>query len=268
MRNYLVMNTTQPTTRDTLCRRWKGVVGWHALVVLGVLWVAGDSRSAIAEDTSAPALLQMFEAEWDTITDRQVDLFYTGYGAMWLPPPSRADSGDQSVGYDVYDRFDLGRARKETLYGTEASLKSLVDTAHAANVKVYTDLILNHAGFSDLTTVDDYGTPDPNDDVSFAEAGGYPGLAITLPGDIDGDFHGAFEGGDLNGRLAGLADIAQEKNHQFIRQPIAPGNPDNIPAGTQGAFGRLANVPDAGNARFYPDQGLGGTQFDVDPGPR
>ena len=27
---------------------------------------------------------------------------------MWLPPPQRADTGPFSVGYDVFDRFDLG----------------------------------------------------------------------------------------------------------------------------------------------------------------
>jgi alpha-amylase len=222
---------------------------------------------ALAEDVSAPATLQIFEAKWNTIDERMVDIFETGYGRLWLPPPSRADSGDGSVGYDVYDRFDLGRPRKETLYGTEQGLKILIRTAHASSIDVYTDQIFNHAGFSDLGTVDTKGTATTADDVSFAQAGGYPGLAITLPGDIDGDFHGSFEGGDLNGRLAGLVDIAQEKSHMFFRNPVQAGNPSNIPAGTAAAFGRQANLPNANNARFYPDQALGGMQLDVDPGP-
>ena len=66
---------------------------------------------------------------------------------MWLPPPQRADSGGQSVGYDVFDRFDLGRPRNETLYGTETSLKSSIAGAHDASVKMYTDFIPNHNGF-------------------------------------------------------------------------------------------------------------------------
>ncbi|MDZ4656190.1 MAG: alpha-amylase family glycosyl hydrolase [Bythopirellula sp.] len=233
---------------------------------MGILLVAGWAVTAPAQSVSAPATLQIFEAKWRTIEDRQVDLFYSGYGGMWLPPPTRADSGDQSVGYDVYDRFDLGRPRKETLYGTEEGLKSLVRVAHASNVDVYTDHILNHAGFSDLGTVDTKGTPSTADDVTFAQSGGYPGFAITLPGDIDGDFHSSFASGDLNGRLAGLVDIAQEKTHMFIRHPVEVGNPANIPAGTVAAFGRLANVPNANNRRFYPDQAGGGIQLDVDPG--
>ncbi|MDC0935994.1 hypothetical protein OAS39_06885 [Pirellulales bacterium] len=245
--------------------------GWrHCLATLGVAVVALSAAapaSAVIEHESSPAMLQVFDSRWSTIENRLVDVFYTGYGKLWLPPPSRADSGDHSVGYDVYDRFDLGSAARPTLYGSDVGLQALVEQAHRASTFVYTDMILNHAGFSDLNTVDGKGTGSTSDDVTFAEAGGYPGLAITLPGDIDGDFHGAFESGDLNGRLAGLVDIAQEKNHQLIRHPVADGNPNNIPAGTAEAFGRIANVPTPDNARYYPDLDAPGVQLDVDLGP-
>lgn len=213
-----------------------------------------------------PAFLQVFEAKWDVIDDRMADIFVAGYGRLWLPPPARADSGGQSVGYDVYDRFDLGQPRNETLYGTETGLKTLIQQAHKAGIKVNTDFIPNHNGFSDSSTFDNFGTPmDTSDDVTFLEAGGYPGFVLTLPNDVDGDFHGAFEEDEIKFRLSGLIDIAQEKNHQFIRHPVEVGNPANIPAaGTTGIFGRPpANVPDPNNARFYPDQDLGGlTVFD------
>src|SRR5262249_23485644 len=116
----------------------------------------------------------------------------------------------------------------------------------------YSDLVWNHDGFSNL------GTP------GFAAAGGYPGFALTLNpsnnsqgyNDIDGDFHSAFDNSTTGGRLAGLIDIAQEKNYQFIRSPVALPDPRNLPPGTTPAFGRLANVADPNNARFYPDQAL------------
>jgi alpha-amylase len=226
--------------------------------------VFGFPGSLTAQDSSAPATLQMFEATWQTIEKRTPDIFMAGYGAMWLPPPGRADSGNQSVGYDVYDRFDLGSPGSPTLYGTQAGLKTTVKAVQRAGGLVYTDMIWNHNGFSDL------GTP------GFSAAGGYPGFALTLqtsnpsaPGyntrgynNIDGDFHGAFETGDLNGRLSGLIDIAQEKNYQFVRHPV-PGVANNLPAGTTPAFGRLANVPTETNRRFYPDTSLPGmTVFD------
>ena len=194
-------------------------------------------------DVSPPAILQWFESTYGTIEERVADLFVAGYGFVWLPPPFRADQGDQSVGYDVYDRFDLGRPGRPTLYGTEDGLKALARTVHRAGISLQVDYVINHAGFSDMRTP------------GFVAAGGYPGLAVTLPNDIDGDFHSAFAGGEEQGRLGGLIDIAHEKNHQFIRNPVAPADRRNIPAGRTPAFGRLANVPTPDNRRFYPDIG-------------
>lgn len=232
----------------------------RVMAAFAVAFASYSTTPATAEDISAPAMLQIFEARWETIENRMADIFQAGYGQMWLPPPSRADSGNGSVGYDLFDRFDLGAPRNATLYGTEVSLKTSITAAHRAGVSVYTDLILNHNGFTNSGTVDTRGTPSTADDVSVSQAGGYyPGFAMSLPGDGDGDFHGAFEGGPYNDRLGGLIDIAQEKNHQFIRQPVTPGDPQNIPAGTIGIFGRPpANSPNPNNARFYPDRDLPG----------
>jgi hypothetical protein len=194
-------------------------------------------------DESAPPILQWFESSYQTIEQRLADVFLAGYGFVWLPPPYRADQGGFSVGYDVYDRFDLGRPGRPTLYGTEEGLTSLGRMMHRAGLSLHVDFIINHSGFSNL------GTP------GFRAAGGYPGLVLTLPGDVDGDFHSAFAGGVEHERLAGLIDIAHEKNHRFIRNPVQAGNASNLPAGTTPAFGRLANVPDDQNRRFYPDIG-------------
>lgn len=196
--------------------------------------------SAVAPPAPAPAdvILQYFESRYETIERRLPDVFMAGYDALWIPPTSRADTGNFSVGYDLFDRFDLGNAFGPTLYGTEQGLRQMIDTAHRAGVLVFPDIVLNHNGFRDL------GTP------GFVDAGDYPGLVVTLPTDIDGDFHGRFESGDLNGRLAGLIDIAQEKNHVFIRHPVDPADSLNIP----GEFARFSN------RRFYPD-----TDFDSPP---
>jgi alpha-amylase len=207
------------------------------VLVAAVLWSTNGTH---AEDVSAPAILQIYEARWQTIENRMADIHFVGYGQLWLPPPQRADTGGLSVGYDVFDRFDLGSPRRETLYGTEAGLKASIAAARLAGVSVYTDFVPNHNGFGD------------SNDAAFVALGGYPGFALQLPGDPYGDFHNPSDQGDLQGQLAGLVDIAQEKNHQFIRHPTTPGHPNNIPAGT------LFNQPDPNNARLYPDRDLGG----------
>ncbi len=210
------------------------------------------ASAALAEDVSPPPILQWFESTYRTMEDRLPDLFMAGYGFVWVPPPFRADQGSFSVGYDVYDRFDLGGPGKPTLYGTEEDLKNLARMLHRAGMSLHVDFVLNHNGFSNS------GTP------GFVAAGGYPGFVLTMPGDVDGDFHSAFATGEENERLAGLIDIAHDKNHRFIRSPVTPGDNRNLPAGRTPAFGRLANVPDPANRRFYPDIGHN-TIFLFDP---
>ncbi|TWT48595.1 Alpha-amylase precursor [Botrimarina hoheduenensis] len=223
-------------------------------------------QAATAQDVSAEPILQIFESKWETIDSRMADIFMAGYGRLWLPPPQRADSGGLSVGYDVFDRFDLGKPRNETLYGTEAKLKALVNESHQAGLRVNTDFIINHNGFSDNNTFDNQGTVTTADDVTFVQSGGYPGFVSQLPGLPNGEYHAqqSVDSNRFDGRLAGLIDIDQDIQLQYVRHPIDPSNPQNIPAGTAGIFGRgPANVATPSNARFYPDQALGGaTYFD------
>ncbi|MBB6429185.1 hypothetical protein HNQ40_000991 [Algisphaera agarilytica] len=214
-----------------------------------LLTAVGLSSTSLAQDASAPAILQYFESRWDTIEDRTIDSFYAGYGGMWVPPPGRADSGGFSVGYDVFDRFDLGSANNETLYGTQRSFKAMTAQSKKAGVAVYADFILNHNGFSD------------NNRPGFIEAGDYPGFVLELPDDPYGDFHPPiFDGNDVKRfRLSGLIDLDQSKNYQFIRHPVDPNDPRNIPGGT------FTDQADPNNARFYTDIDLGGqTVWDPD----
>src|SRR5262245_24098736 len=78
-----------------------------AAFVTAAIGVCMAQRS-VAQDVSQPAILQLVEARWNTLEDRMADIFQVGYGQMWLTPPQRADSGNLSVGYDLFDRFDLG----------------------------------------------------------------------------------------------------------------------------------------------------------------
>ena len=224
-------------------RRWPRIAPPRATAALICLLLLDGIGAPVARavDTSAPAILQWFDSRYGTQEKRVADLFKTGYGSTWIPPTGRADSGNQSVGYDVFDRFDLGSTTNETLYGTETGLRNFASAMHRAGGNVIADLVWNHNGFSNLGNA------------GFAAAGGYPGFVLSAPGVPDGDFHGAFETGDLNGRLSGLIDIKHETNLQYIRTPVTAGDSRNIPAGT------VRNLPTAANRRFYPDRELGGT---------
>ena len=82
--------------------------------------------------------------------------------------PDERDSGNQSVGYDQYDRFDLGYGEIRRCTAPRAGLKQTISAAHNAGMSYAVDLVWNHSGYSDQNTA------------GFYNAGGYPGFNIQL----------------------------------------------------------------------------------------
>lgn len=201
-----------------------------------------------------PVLLHWFENSWYVIEHRAPDLFVSGYNGLWLPPPSKASFG--SPGYDPFDRFDLGTPGSPTTYGTENFYRAMIGELKNADQAVFIDLVVNHNGGR-------------TSDAQFIADGGWPGFYLPGSGpDFWGDFHdGTTQSTNpssanynlFQGDLVGLIDIAQEKNYNYIRHPVAP-NAQNIPPGN------VRNRPDPNNARFYPDTALAPITF-TNPGP-
>ena len=99
----------------------------------------------------AEVILQYFNTSWNEITKRMPELAEAGYSALWLPPPFKAGS-QYSVGFDTFDRFDIGTKDQQggvsTRYGTGDDLKNLVETAHRFGLRVYFDNVMAHNGGS------------------------------------------------------------------------------------------------------------------------
>ncbi|HQQ03660.1 MAG TPA: alpha-amylase family glycosyl hydrolase [Kiritimatiellia bacterium] len=119
----------------------------------------------------AEVILQFFNNTWNEIADEIPEIAEAGYTALWLPPPQKA-SGGLSVGYDLWDPFDLGsvdqRSTVKTRYGTEEDLLRLIETAHRFGLRVYFDNIMNHRafdipGYNENTPVDIYPGMLPED---------------------------------------------------------------------------------------------------------
>ena len=212
-------------------------------------------KVAAADDH--PVMLQWFETRWSTIEYRMPDFFMAGYDSVWIPPAFKS-ADPTSAGFDAFDRFDLGSPGAETAYGTQESMRAMIEEFHQASALVYVDLVMNH-------------NSGRNNSDDFFNAGGYPGFALRYNG-FWGDFndgskqsHDPGSPGNYNlwdGDLVGLIDIRQETNNQLIRQPVSavpPMGQTNIPAGS------VRNKPNANNARFYPDRDLTPANF-VNPG--
>ena len=157
------------------------------------------------------AMLQLFNVNWDELVTKMPEIAEAGYTSLWLPPPAKAGSV-YSVGYDLFDPFDLGdknqRGTIRTRYGTKAQLQQVVEMAHRFGLRVYFDNIMNHRGFD----IPGYNSSVPTNL--------YPGLApqdFHLRQQADGTFRNWDNISDFNDvwqvqhrPLVGLLDLANE----------------------------------------------------------
>jgi len=193
------------------------------------------TRVAVGE-----AMLQYFNTTWKEIERKMPELAEAGYESIWLPPPTKG-SGGLSVGYDLWDRFDLGskdqRGSKRTKYGTEDELLSLMRAAHRFGIRIYFDNIMNHnafdiPGFNAGTSIDAYPGFVPEDfHLRQTEEGFFRKWDNTR------DYNDAWQVQYLG--LSDLIDIAQEPGEwnnnfginegdrirkiSFVRHPQDPG---------------------------------------------
>ena len=130
-------------------------------VLLGVL----------APPVRGEVILQYFNTTWRELSQKMPELAEVGYSALWLPPPTKGSSV-WSVGYDLWDPFDIGgedqRGTVRTRYGTEQELLELIRTAHRFGIRVYFDNIMNHRafdvpGYNEYTPIDIYPGMLPED---------------------------------------------------------------------------------------------------------
>ncbi|KZF24103.1 glycoside hydrolase family 13 protein [Xylona heveae TC161] len=118
-------------------------------------------------------LLQAFEwhvpggqTHWHRLRNALAGLKAVGISAIWLPPGCKAGCPD-SVGYDIYDLYDIGefdqKGARATKWGTREELMQLMDEATKLDVKVYWDAVLNHKAAADRTERCPVVEVDPND---------------------------------------------------------------------------------------------------------
>lgn len=96
---------------------------------------------------------------WDHLNTKLNSWKSAGITTIWLPPISKGQSGQFSMGYDPFDYFDFGQYNQhgttETRFGSETELISLLSNAKAKEIKLIADIVLNHnsGGESELNPV-------------------------------------------------------------------------------------------------------------------
>jgi len=90
---------------------------------------------------------------WKNFAKETSYLSSLGVTAAWLPPPYKGGTGALSVGYDVYDLFDLGEFNQKgtiaTKYGIKKEFIHAIKKAHENNIKVIADTAFNHKAHGD-----------------------------------------------------------------------------------------------------------------------
>ncbi len=87
-------------------------------------------------------------AWWDLLNEKVEGWADAGIDRLWLPVVSKGQSGGYSMGYDPSDYFDFGEFNQhgtlETRFGSRAELESLIENAHAHELEVIADIVINH----------------------------------------------------------------------------------------------------------------------------
>ncbi len=90
---------------------------------------------------------------WKHFAEQAKYLSNLGITGAWLPPATKCGGGGFSVGYDVYDLWDLGEFDQKggvpTKYGSKADYITAIKAAHNYDIAVYADAVLNHKAGAD-----------------------------------------------------------------------------------------------------------------------
>lgn len=85
---------------------------------------------------------------WADLPAQAAPLAEHGITSIWLPPAAKAMNGTYSVGYDVYDFWDLGefyqKGTTSTRYGSRQQLQTALAALSQAGIKAYFDVVFNH----------------------------------------------------------------------------------------------------------------------------
>ncbi len=92
---------------------------------------------------------------WKRVKEEAPHLAALGLTSVWLPPAYKATAGGYSVGYDVYDLYDLGEFDQKgtvlTKYGSKQEYVAAIDALHKAGLQAIVDVVVNHMGGGDET---------------------------------------------------------------------------------------------------------------------
>jgi len=144
---------------------------------------------------------------WDHLSSKAPEWSEAGITAIWIPNPSKSESGAWSMGYDPTDYFDLGdydqKGTVETRFGSRGELEGLISSVHNSNMEIYVDVVINHNSGGDLEW-NPYANANTYTDYSIASGQFVRGYNDFHPNDYHSHDEGTF---------SGMADLCHHKEY-------------------------------------------------------
>ncbi|MEL6616038.1 MAG: alpha-amylase family glycosyl hydrolase, partial [Bacteroidota bacterium] len=148
---------------------------------------------------------------WDSLSTVSPRLAAGGIQTVWIPSPMKGMGARWSMGYDLYDYYDLGsidqKGSTRTRFGTEAEFLSALAAMRGSGLRIMADVVLNHRfgadAQSDVACVPGGGPPYMDWNVYTPLSGRLPADANsfhpnTADCDLDPPYHNAIFGQDIS----------------------------------------------------------------------
>ena len=97
------------------------------------------SATAVQAEPQRSVFVHLFEWRWDDIAQECAYLGEKGYAAVQVSPPN-----EHVQGTEWWTRYQPVSYIVQSRSGDRAVFKDMVDSCHAAGVKVYVDAVINH----------------------------------------------------------------------------------------------------------------------------
>ncbi|MEO1477026.1 MAG: alpha-amylase family glycosyl hydrolase [Bacteroidota bacterium] len=85
---------------------------------------------------------------WDSLRTQAQTFVDAGVQTIWLPSPFKGLAGRWSMGYDIYDYYDLGafenKFTRRTRFGTVEEFQAMMDEFDRVGLRKMVDAVLNH----------------------------------------------------------------------------------------------------------------------------
>ncbi|MBR7836159.1 alpha amylase C-terminal domain-containing protein [Actinospica durhamensis] len=152
-----------------------GSVLTAVLTPAAVLTVTSARAAHAASALSRNVTANLFEYDWNSVAQDCTNVLGPdGFAAVQVSPPQDSYDNVDHYWWDVYQPVDYSIDGR---LGTASQFSSMVAACHAAGVKVYADVVLNHMA-----------TGDGGSDTSYGGAS-FDSATLTYPAYTSADFH-------------------------------------------------------------------------------